>query len=217
MKSRGILMSGEMVRAWLNGWKGQTRRTRGLDQVNENPDAWTFEGYVMGKALFHRTGTAETVSVRPPYGFVGDQLYFKETWKMFEREDDGKDFLHFRADDAKVDPVWWTEDDWRAPNPKWCTNTVFKHWQSSMLMPKMCARIHVPITGVRVERLQDITVQDAKAEGIHTHERYSPMDFQVIKEYRKLWDLLNAKRGHSWTHNDWVWVYEFEKNKTVKA
>lgn len=214
---RGILMSGVMVRAWLAGLKWQTRRTRGLDEINQSPNEWKFEGIVTNdkfvkKAMFSHfvDGVQETKFIRLPYGYIGDGLYFKETWKMWEEPVYGKDFLHFRADDAKVDPTWWTEDDWRAPNPKWCPNHVFSKWQSSMLMPKMCARIHTTVRGVRVERLKQIGTVDAIGEGmgIFALGQWTGGEREA---YFKLWDQLNVDKLPA-ERDPWVWVYEFEKN-----
>lgn len=215
MNSHGIMMSGEMVRAWLNGWKWNTRRTRGLDKFNQNPDQWEFMGFERerGYVWFYSKKDGWDFIRRPPYGNVGDQLYFKETWMMWEREEDGRDFLYFRADDAKVDPTWWTEEDWTGPNPKWHTKTAFEHWQSAMLMPKMCARIHVPITGVRVERLHQISPSDIVAEGIGPYPFENPPGLRDW--YFQLWDKLNSKKMPA-SRNPWLWVYEFEKNKKEK-
>ncbi len=166
-KTYGALMSGEMIRAYKDGLKTETRRTRNLDVVNKAPDEFKFIGFDQNKpyAVFeHRLGG--TFSYRMPYGRVGDTLWFKETWKMYEREEDGQDFLHYRADDEKVDPTWWTKEDWTRPDPIWHKKNVFEKWQSSMLMPKLCCRFtNIPILDVKIERLKDIVGVDAMAEG----------------------------------------------------
>lgn len=74
-------------------------------------------------------------------------------------------------------------------------------------MPKEIARIFLRVTDVRVERVQDITEQDAEREGVKS---YDPM-FSSKEEFAVLWDSLNAKRGYGWDKNPWVWVYTFER------
>ncbi len=94
-------------------------------------------------------------------------------------------------------------------------------------MPKGAARIFLEVTEVRVERLQDITQKDAKAEGSYLdrceclprRNDKTPIEklFQQTgchihgKEFRCLWDSINAKRGFPWEDNPWVWVIEFER------
>jgi hypothetical protein len=208
-KTSGIMFKAEMILAYLAGIKGQTRRTKRLGQINADPDAWRFNGFMDGMvATFFTRDRGQAIAVRAPYGKVGDTLYFMETWKMWEREEDGKDFLHYRADDAKVDPTWWTEEDWRAPNPFWFKKDVFKKWQPSMFMPFGCARIrNVPILRVRVERLQSISEADADAEGMAS--RNEPF-YNARHEYEVLWNKINGK-NLPWEKNPWVWVYEFQK------
>lgn len=97
-------------------------------------------------------------------------------------------------------------------------------WRPSIHMPRWASRITLEITGVRVERLQDISEADAKAEGITVLPlqnvddpsawwQSSPGENQArtpIASFRNLWDSINAKRGYSWESNPWVWVIEFK-------
>lgn len=125
---------------------------------------------------------------------------------MWEREGDGRDFIHYRADDAKVDPTWWTEKDWKEIN-----SSYFGKWHSSMMMPRRFGRIAVTVTGVRVERLRDITEKDALAEGMGI---FAIGDWMggPIGTYFMLWDKLNGKKMPA-SQNPWVWVYEFQERK----
>lgn len=230
-KSSQMLMSGSMVKAYLAGLKTQTRRVRGLDEINQNPDEWQCLGiykHADGQhAQFERgPDDRKGLIIKPPYGGVGDTLWFKETWKMFEDED-GVDFLHYRADDAKIDPTWWSMEDWMEPNPKWRRKNGFKKWQSSMLMPKMCSRfVDIEILNVRVERLQSITRGDAKAEGVsHIWEWNKDRDpkyyergllIPYVANYSVLWDEINGE-SLPWDKNPWVWVYEFPKFQAVRS
>ena len=81
-------------------------------------------------------------------------------------------------------------------------------------MPREAARLFLKVTDVRVERLQEISRIDARAEGMgylmeNGGEPYIYSTF--IDSFRYLWDNLNAKRGYGWEQNPWVWVYEFER------
>lgn len=230
-KSSQMLMSGPMVQAYLAGQKTQTRRVRGLDLINENPEEWRCFGickHADGQhAQFERgPDDRKGLTIKLPYGGVGDTLWFKETWKMFEDED-GVDFLHYRADDAKIDPTWWSKEDWMGPNPKWHRKNGFEKWQSSMLMPKMCSRfVDIEILNVRVERLQSITREDAKAEGVsHVWEWNKDRDPKYyergllnpyVANYSVLWDEINGE-SLPWDKNPWVWVYEFPKFQAVRS
>ena len=96
-------------------------------------------------------------------------------------------------------------------------------WRPSIHMPRWASRITLRITDVRVERLQDISEDDAVAEGVAL-ERYVPVSDSAgthssgeaeptdpVEEYRNLWNHINAPGA--WGANPWVWVIEFEKVK----
>lgn len=245
-KSSQMLMSGPMVRAYLAGQKTQTRRVKGLDEINQNPDEYKLIGmgvleeaynsrnigkfgafFELPKRLWITEDKPRREFIPAPYGGVGDTLWFKETWKMWERENDGRDFLHYRADDGKVDPTWWSEEDWRGPDPKWHRKNGFEKWQSSMLMPKMCSRfVDIEILNVRVERLQSITREDAKSEGVsHIWEWNADREPQYfergllnpyVANYSVLWDSINGE-SLPWDKNPWVWAYSFPKFQAVRS
>ncbi len=224
--SHGILMSGEMIRAYKHGLKTETRRTRGLDEINQAPDEWQFSRFIgYGKqkrpfvldpegARFVNKSKNIFVDVRLPYGSPGSSLWFRETWKMWEREEDGRDFLHYRADDEKVDPIWWVENDWTRPDPVWHKTHVFEKWQPSMFMPKLCCRFRsVQVLNVRVERLCTISHTDAVNEGmpIELIDKENPREW-----YFQLWDKLNGKTFPV-ASNPWLFVYEFPKYEINEA
>ena len=86
-------------------------------------------------------------------------------------------------------------------------------WKPSIHMPKWAARIWLEVTGVRVERVQDISEEDAIAEGIPRGAvQYCG---HAIRLFRDLWDSINAKRGYPWEVNPWVWVVEFKRTETM--
>lgn len=225
VKNSGIMFKPEMILAYLADRKNQTRRTRGLDEINKNPDDWDLiftpmEAGTRFVSFGHKKDLSRILHINMPHGGIGDTLYFKETWKMWERDKDGKDFLHYRSDDAKVDPTWWDEKEWTRPDPVW--GGRFDKWQPSMFMPRICSRFrNVPILNVRVERLHDITEEEAQLEGWdgtiendktgffksrslgHTLLNHAPKIW-----YFNLWDEINGKTLPA-SKNPWLWVYEF--------
>lgn len=201
-KTYGVMLKGEMVRAYVKGIKGQTRRMKGLNEINTEPDAWekifSPKSTISEKPFvsFCRKGVYDFRHITMPYGDTSSTLLFKETYRMWERDEDGRDFILYRADNAKVDPDWWTRADWDLVHSGW-----FDKWQSAMFMPFRFSRFrNVEILSVRVERLQDITEEDAIAEGVSSRA-----------EYKTLWNMINGKE-FPWSKNPWVFVYEFAKH-----
>lgn len=196
-KSYGIIMSTPMVLAYLKGAKIMTRRTKGLNKINENPDDWQLLGitnhFKDGPAAVFNQGENKPGgwAVKLPYGFTGqDTLYFKETYQT------GTGILNKHSTS-----IFYKAD----------TQFDVKKWRSSMFMPRIYSRFqNIPIINVRVERLLDITNADALAEGTPDY-RTKENNWDMRQCYFHLWDLLNAKRGHPASRNDWVWVYEFPK------
>lgn len=212
MKEYGILMSAPMVRAYLADLKTQTRRTRGLDLINENPDAWKFNRLKLREdgstqAWFERpirTTLSETKWVKMPYGETGDRLWFKETHAIGSEESivyranylDGglgaDSVVHFAT--GELTPLVW---------------------KPSIFMKRKYARIVTPVLNVRVERLQDITELDAMYEGMwNGYTSTGPEDYHRQK-YFELWDQLNGKKLPA-EKNPWVWVYEFARRSEKK-
>lgn len=212
-----------MVRAILGGRKTQTRRVVKLP--HNNPlGAWeptTVGGgsvkYVDGTpapeltAIWHtRTGDCYVC----PLGDVGDRLWVRESISSVRHPADGHIMHHvFAADGARIprDPQL---------RPEFDDAMAFAHLARpsgipAIHMPRWASRITLKITGVRVERLQDISENDARAEGLHWSDGkpgiYGPTELVVEArdEFRCLWDSLDAKPGHMWDANPWVWTIEF--------
>jgi len=221
MKERPIIYSGPMVRATLNGSKTQTRRLRGLEKVNESPDDWRFERFDrwvefsdgVSRAAFVNYGTGEALYLKCPYGQPGDLLWVRETWQV--RDGGGyytKADLKLHYTDHPQCGVLWEKD--QPPTRAW--------WRSPIFMPRWASRINLRLTDVRVQRVQDIGEEDAAAEGVFSLDDEFTLQaarlavhegrdcVEAVDYFRHLWDSINAKRGHPWAQNDWVWALTFE-------
>jgi hypothetical protein len=198
MKERPILMSAPMVNALLEGLKTQTRRICKGQRELSNIHDFQLD--------------------RCPYGQPGDRLYVRETTSMRYLENfltgeptnskcgeyaaDHKPIL----DSSGFDYAWWYS----------------KETCPSIFMPRWASRILLEIANVRVERLQDISEEDAKAEGVRLLRdgggtfagREGPGKLvtpwmTAIEAYRDLWQTINGQG--SWDLNPWVWVVEFKR------
>lgn len=230
VKEHPALMSGEMVRQTLAGFKTMTRRAVGFGIVNEDPDRYKFHGFDdAGRALFEDLRPEITPWITPikcPYGKTGDLLWVRENWRPFLRgkEDGGyTELIKFAADGAEFPFVFdkdYGELGW--------------HVRPSIHLRKHAARIWLRVTDVRVERLQSISEEDAKAEGVKRGAGGSHFYFYPCKDLRddsyiadikplrgvlqapsaaqlsfaSLWASING--WESWNLNPWVWVISFK-------
>ena len=136
------------------------------------------------------------VPTKCPHGVPGDELWVKETWAISDDAD-----LAYRADGEE--PLDGDDYIWR---PK---------WRSPLCMPRKFSRITLTITAIRVERLQDITEADARAEGFES--RIIGEQDTIASSYRcpfaDYWDSINNYPDKCWADNPWVWVITFERRK----
>lgn len=219
INERGILFSTMMVQALLAGRKTQTRRTRGLNQLNDFPNGWTLAGFEQknGKqvALFEGVHLRDKrkifKSTTCPYGVVGDLLYVRETW-MKPPEINAK-MLADGADTWPKVTYIADEDNVAAEQLRSCGWTT----KPGIHMPKRHSRIWLQLTDVQVERLQSICEKDAIAEGIHQKIFNRKMIYRVYTNhgwienprisFATLW--ANVHGNDSWRENPWVWVLTF--------
>ena len=193
IEETGIIMSGDHPRLVLEKIKTMTRRTAGLNKINKNPDDWEVVGSDKAVWFFRQKSNPNTDSliIKCPYGKVGDRLWVRETWWLpsylpSDDKEELKSLLVYRAEG----------------------NFGSHGWRPSILMPKWAARIWLEITEVRAEKLQEISELDAAKEGCSTDWSDYPMT--NVGAFNRLWDSLNAKRGHGWDRNDWVWPISFK-------
>lgn len=190
MKERPILFSSQMVRALLDGSKTQTRRVlkgTALDWISTPID---FDPQFIADAENHLC----------PYGQPGDKLWVREAWSEPTSLDPGPTF--YRADYPACVPPQFSN----------VPPIAAIKWKPSIHMRRDQSRIMLEITGVRVERLQDISRGDAMAEGCPFPNMADGDDPR--KWYADLWQKINGPG--SWDANPLVWVVEFMRVESQK-
>lgn len=203
MKERPILFSSPMVRAILEGRKTMTRR---VVKLRHGADVVVTNGQVLKPA---RVDFAAYVDC--PFGKVGDRLWVREAWRTVAEAND------LAPRNLSAAHRFWYEAD--APHP-----LGYGKLRPSIHMPRIASRILLEITGVRVERLQNISEADAQAEGVERvvagvgWRRYCDPDSEEVgvppcgdarRSFRSLWKFING--DESWNANPWVWVVEFRR------
>jgi hypothetical protein len=210
MKEKPILFRTEMVRALLDGRKTQTRRvikpqpkTDGLqgvypDLYNHEPNRWAF--------WLPDNRMTEPRIWECPYGQVSDHLWVRETFKYtdFDLRDAGK--LPHRCEvEYKLNGI-----------RKWVLATtdtqivIPDKWRPSIFMPRWASRITLEITGIKVQRIYEISPQDIEAEGIKQLHFTTGVCLVSLPQFKLIWDSINGKK-YPWSSNPWVWVIEFKK------
>lgn len=204
MKERPILFNSAMVKAILNGSKTQTRR------ILKNPE---YFGCFTGDCPhWHKDDCSDCIAKYAkencPFGKVGDRLWVRETWCPHKYSDPNKKHAYYRAD-----------------HPDWIAGEDITGWKPSIHMPRWASRITLEITDIRVERLQDISEEDARAEGVlpFAHigkdqkiafdlNRRNQGEHPHTVAFASLWDGI-ANEDTKWKSNPWVWVIRFRRIK----
>ena len=204
MKERGMIFNGEMVRALLDGRKTQTRRI-----VKQQPDEDGLAKITDGPWV----DTSER-TYSCPFGAVGDRIWVRETSGLQVRRDALGDTGEFRVYRASApDAVRYTTAEGKDVPVKWIP---------SIHMPRWASRILLEITDVRVERLSDLSEEDALCEGIDREKLEESQDnYDCIADhnmtgrptatgaFKCLWESIYG--ADSWQVNPWVWVIEFKR------
>lgn len=231
VRERPVIFTGESVRAILAGRKSQTRRV--VKELGGNRG-----GPVGPHVKFWRPGEEDPTRwcgcdglgsvgwIRCPYGVVGDRLWCREVWaSAYSRGCWG---TIFRADGSYVQGKRRHE---KGPHFNADDRPALR-WRTPLFMPRWASRLTLEVTEVRVQRLQETSLDDARAEGVpqmhaeavaagmcqETHSlvgRDGPTcrdrwdNSTSVENYSRLWDTLNAKRGYPWASNPWVWAVSF--------
>lgn len=227
MTTKPILFNTQMVLAIMDGRKSCTRRMvkPQPDEKHTYPLSFVTDSTKKKEVGCFGFGINEyggSIQYAKPQYQPGDILYVRETWERFE--------------------CWNCEGDERGNCPKEPKKSVLyktcgcymyratdeingdAKWHPSIHMPKEAARIWLKVTDVRVERLQDITEDGAKAEGANWKNGKNvgweeKMWRTAIERFAKIWDSTIKKSDldrYGWNANPWVWVIEFERCEKPK-
>lgn len=154
----------------------------------------------------------EFARIKCPYGKPGDRLWVRETWQItnfLHPSDENYGYIYKASENGK---------DWQENTEEW-------KWKPSIHMPKAAARIWLEITETRLERLQDISKEDAIAEGIEPvadgYKNYMPKLSSTSQfcwptayhSFKSLWESING--AESWDLNPWLWVVKFKVLSTT--
>lgn len=236
MKERGMIFNAEMVRAILDGRKTQTRRIM-KPQPEPCPRGGHWWPSNVFKTMLHVEGEMQNgeggwgglVCDACPFGDVGDRVWVREAWGVVSHELD---------EDGRIQP--WTPDrpataihEMPFGNGYYSGHAIYAAdgeftwgdddgyedgrscWKPSIHMPRAACRILLEITNVRVERLNDISEEDAAKEGV-AWECATPgvpakpgAVLSAKQDFSILWKSIYG--DESWAANPWVWVIEFKR------
>lgn len=217
MSEKPILFNTKMVRAILDGRKTCTRRI--CKDVNEYtvPDMEFYDAEKRTYAVHNFADKKHTeqlsIAERTCPICPGDVLYIRETWT----EECGKYYYRADYDSDYLDPCETLSGGYPAscrnhPGCDGCMATSTRiHWHPSIHMPKEAARIWLKVTNVRVERLQEITEEQAKLEGCNSGMLTGPCTARG--QFEHLWNRTIKKTDiehYGWAANPWVWGITFE-------
>lgn len=212
MADKGIIFSGPMIRAMLDGRKTQTRRL-----LTSAPKGDWHCDKVGAKLMWVAPPGSPKLPCLLPYA-IGDRLYVREHWKT----------------DCRFDATAPREISTAAPILTLADSTVHtrafaKEWgkhRQGMHMPRWASRLWLAVTNVRVQRLQDCSEADAVAEGIERSPHGNQdqwLDYPAgssaagwldsRESYRSLWNSLHTAEGATWDVNPWVVAVSFDVNR----
>jgi len=171
--------------------------------------AFTPEGHVSlrGRTTDDRYGEW---FLKCKYGVPGDRFWVRETWAPGD-DLNPPETVWYRADNSLRGIDGQALDTYAMQEPR---------WKPSIHMPRWASRITLEVTDVRIERLQEITQGDVLGEGLELphdglNTTFDPIQKaclhpELMRDWKALWDGLNAKRGYGWDANPWVWVIGFK-------
>jgi hypothetical protein len=235
MKERPILFSVEMVRAILEGRKSMTRRVvKPQPYLLYRPETYKTKVDNWGQCAWideegyceHIRGHDHPAYTVCPYGMIGDRLWVREKWRpLFDDPDSTSHFglgdcIQYAADMKKHKPSGLDEKTGYRFDVMCEFGNENPNWKPSIFMPRWASRITLEMTGVRVERLQEITETDALREGIFEFNGLGFYGYDKTgtpglhccdsarETFRCLWEKINGRE--SLDKNPWVWVVEFK-------
>ena len=217
MAIKPILFNAEMVRAILDGLKTCTRRickdaneytVPDMDFYNADRRTYAVHNFADKEQMEQLSTVERTCPI-----CSGDILYVRETvWQKIG---------YYLDIDGETKPSWYNEFKYVASDEKPETGWNYS-WakRPSIHMPKEAARIWLKVTDVRVERLQDITADSIRNEGLSSLAVHCGDMEIALKEWENLWNSTIKKSDldrYGWDANPWVWVIEFERCEKPKG
>lgn len=210
MKEKPILFSGPMIRAILSGSKTQTRRVVKLPSQKMDYTPWQHPQYGLITAWSDKRGG---LNVYCPYGKRGDRLWVRETHAIVPA-------TAYRMSPGVAYRVSPDGHSWAVYREGW-DRCQPGDWKPSIHMPRWASRLTLEICSVRVQRLQEISAEDAIAEGLVCEPEDISVRFGAepgkmtnrtpVAAFARLWDSLNKARGYGWQSNPYVWAIEFRR------
>jgi uncharacterized protein YhfF len=207
-KEKPIFFNTKMIQAILDGRKIMTRRTvknipEGTHRVEQIGES-LFEAHwgIHGNSMFLDGAT----EIKCPYQ-PGDILWVRETWASYCDEcesNQGEGYKDATCAYGDCNRYAYKADDDGCPGGK---------WRPSIHMPKEAARIFLRVKTVRVERLQDITEEQAVKEGAKAYGPNNCSGTSARIAFAEIWDRTTRDNSYEWRKNPWVWVIEFERMK----
>jgi hypothetical protein len=205
MKERPIKFKAEGVRAILAGMKTETRRVIKPAPRLTPSGLWTWKHKLYG-TIRHENGGVSPIdewSELCPRGQVGDRLWVQETWTLCT--DDGGTYKTIPKERPTHIGIFYRAD-----------GHDLSLWQPSSRMPRWASRITLKITAIRVQRVQEITQEEALTEGVDLSRELYPEENAPDKArflFPKLWDSIYDKSGYGWKNNPFVWAITFKRVK----
>ena len=221
MAIKPILFNTEMVRAILDGRKSCTRRickdaneytVPDMDFYNADRRTYAVHNFADKEQMEQLSTVERTCPICP-----GDILYVRETWGISNLDDERKmAYIVYRASEEQENEgcreVHLPDEKFEKMYESMAESEP--EWHPSIHMPKEAARIWLKVTDVRVERLQDITADSIRNEGLSSLAVHCGDMEIALKEWENLWNSTIKKSdidSYGWGANPWVWVIEFER------
>ncbi|WP_445612255.1 hypothetical protein ACUN4K_02055 [Hafnia alvei] len=224
-KERGMIFNSEMVRAILSGQKTQTRRPVKFPHIDRDAMCDLSGNELAGELLAGNYRNS-------PFGAVGDRIWVRETWAALGNEDGcsidwnenlvkeggaaGARIYRASCEQKEGDYGLWSIPDDAEWKPHTDNMKYEGTWVPSIHMPRWASRILLEITNVRVERLNDISEEDAIAEGCQRKKSWSGLDgcigqvgYTAKESFSELWCSIYG--DESWESNPWVWCISFKR------
>jgi hypothetical protein len=216
---KSIILRDHEVRAVLAGTKSQMKRPVDLPAFDRAPTPgydWTWRGQAPIRSIAQQRRQVygcwqevrhDRLIQLCPLGVPGDTLWVRECWGISRGVTE--------SDRAKWEhqgwPLWYRAGDSRVFRGAKEGGPAFMErgrWRPSIHMPRWASRLTLRVTAVRVQRVQDVSEEDARAEGAPGGVPWLYADESYRTAFRHLWNDTHG--AESWERNDWIWAVTFE-------